>query len=73
MKIGEFLRKCNKEEIPFYLYSGTGSGYKISCTECQFFKQDKFGIWKCTSMFLSACQGEFGDWLNEEVGKSIKR
>lgn len=71
MKIGEFLRKCNKEEIPFYLYSGN-NGYKISCTECQFFNQDKFGIWKCTSMFLSACQGEFGDWLNEEVGKSIR-
>lgn len=71
MKVGEFLKKCNKEEIPFYLYSGN-NGYKISCMECQFFKQDKFGIWKCTSVFLSACQNEFGDWLNEEVGKSIK-
>ena len=72
MKIGEFLKNCNKEELPFYLYSGN-NGYKIPCTECEFFKQNNFGIWKCTSMFLSTCQGEFGDWLNEEVGKSIKR
>ena len=37
MKVGEFLAKCNKQEIPFYLYKGNG-GYKISCLECNFFK-----------------------------------
>lgn len=67
MKIGEFLHKCNKEEIPFFLYHGTGNGYKISCTECQFLKCNDKGIWKCESMFLSACQNEFSNWLNEEL------
>lgn len=66
MKIGEFLNKCNKEEIPFFLYSGN-NGYKISCTKCQFLKQNDKGIWKCESMFLSACQNEFSNWLNEEL------
>lgn len=69
MKIGEFLRSCHKEQIPFYLYNG----YKIPCIECQFFKQDNFGIWKCTSMFLSACQNEYWNWLNEEINKPFKR
>ena len=67
MKIGEFLNKCNKEELPFYLYSGNGNGYKIPCIKCQFFKCSDKGIWQCTSMFLSACQSEFGDWLNERI------
>ena len=73
MKVGEFLKNCNKEEIPFYLYAGNGYGYKMPCTKCEFLKQNSSGYWKCTSMFLSGCQREFGDWLNEEVGKSIKR
>ena len=68
MKIGEFLSKCNRNEIPFYLYKGKG-GYKIPCVECEFLKQDKFGIWKCESMFLSCCRDEYSDWLlQEEVG-----
>ena len=71
MKIGEFLRSCHKEQIPFYLYHGN-NGYKIPCIECQFFKQDNFGIWKCTSMFLSACQSEYWNWLNEEISKPFK-
>ena len=67
MKIGEFLKKCNKEEIPFYLYNGTGKGYKIPCVDCDFFKQNKNGIWKCESIFLHSCQDEFGKWLDEEI------
>lgn len=66
MKIGEFLNKCNKEEIPFFLYCGTGNGYKIPCTKCKFLSYNK-GIFKCESMFLSCCQDEFRKWLNEEI------
>lgn len=61
MKIGEFLSKCNKEEIPFYLYRGN-NGYKIPCVECEFFHQNN-GIWKCNSFFFSCCQQEFAEWL----------
>lgn len=62
MKIGEFLSKCNKEEIPFYLYRGN-NGYKIPCVECEFFHQNDNGIWKCKSFFFSCCQQEFVEWL----------
>ena len=68
MKIGDFLHKCYKDELPFFLYCGTGKGYKIPCTKCQFFKYDKDKeIWKCVSMFLSSCQDEYRKWLNEEL------
>lgn len=65
MKIGEFLAKCNKEEIPFLLYKGNG-GYKIPCVECAFFKQDKYGVYKCYSMFYEHCKTEFAEWLIEK-------
>ena len=65
MKVGEFLSKCNKQEIPFYLYNGNG-GYKISCLECEFFKPNDRGIWQCNSFFISCCQQEFSEWLKEK-------
>jgi len=70
MKIGEFLSKCSKEQIPFYMYHGTGIGYKISCLECEFLEQNKQGIWKCNSMFYSECKNDYYNWLNSEM--SIK-
>ena len=62
MKVGEFLSKCNKEEIPFYLYEGN-KGYKISCLNCDFFNKNKQGIYQCTSLFYHNCQNEFSEWL----------
>jgi len=69
MKIGEFLSKCNKEEIPFILYKGNGEGYKIPCVDCDFYKQTKQGMYNCTSIFYDKCKQEFIDWItDEEVG-----
>ena len=66
MKISEFLSK-QKEELPFFLYCGTGKGYKIPCFQCQFFSQNKLGFWHCNSMFLSGCQNEFADWCSSKM------
>lgn len=60
MKIGEFLSKSYKDEIPFLLYHGNGKGYKISCLECDFFKPN---------------EKEYGNvilCLLEDVEKSLK-
>ena len=66
MKVGEFLSKCSKEQIPFYMYNGTGIGYKISCLECEFFKPNENGIYVCDSIFLSVCRDEFAEWLRDK-------
>jgi hypothetical protein len=66
MKVSEFLSKCDKEQIPFYLYTGTGSGYKISCLDCNFFKKNKLGIYMCTSVFYNGCKDEFTKWVLEK-------
>ena len=63
MKIREFLHNCEKERLPFILYSGNGKGYKICCLECNFFEPDENGIWQCDSVFLSCCREEFKDWV----------
>ena len=67
MKIGEFLSKTYKDEIPFLLYHGDGKGYKISCLECEFFKPNEKRIWQCNSIFIGGCRKEFDDWLEKEM------
>lgn len=70
MKIGEFLHNCDKDTLPFILYSGTGKGYKICCLDCEFFKPEN-NYWNCESAFYYGCKEEFGYWLKKEIPKEI--
>ena len=65
MKLEQFLQSKSKEEIAFILYNGTN--YKISCLQCQFYKKDNFGIFKCYSLFENQCRKEFYNWTEVEI------
>lgn len=67
MKIENFLQTKSKEEVGFILYNNTGIGYKINCLDCNFFKKNKNGFYKCSSLLESACRQEYYDLIKQEM------
>lgn len=66
MTFEDFIQMKSKEEVAFIFY---GDGiYKHSCINCKFYQPDKYGSWKCYSLFEENCRQEFAEFLQNEIG-----
>lgn len=71
MNIEQLLQTKSKEEVAFILYTEKNNNFKLCCLNCQFFQQDKYKVWECSSLFENECRQEYYNWLKTEVGDII--